>query len=62
MSSFVTPNPSLTTIVNTLIINADQGTHTIDPHIYGHLAEHLGRCIYEGFWVSEDSHIPNARG
>jgi alpha-L-arabinofuranosidase len=22
----------------------------------------LGRCIYEGIWVGEDSHIPNLRG
>lgn len=48
--------------MNQLIINADQGTQTIDPHIYGHFAEHLGRCIYEGFWVGEDSDIPNTRG
>lgn len=47
---------------NHLIINADQGTHTINRHIYGHFAEHLGRCIYEGFWVGEDSDIPNTRG
>ncbi len=49
-------------MTNTLTINADQGTQTIDPHIYGHFAEHLGRCIYEGFWVGEDSDIPNTRG
>jgi alpha-N-arabinofuranosidase len=49
-------------MANTLTINADQGTHTIDAHIYGHFAEHLGRCIYEGFWVGEDSPIPNTRG
>ncbi|MCX6050244.1 MAG: alpha-N-arabinofuranosidase [Chloroflexi bacterium] len=41
-------------------INAAQGT--ISRHIYGHFAEHLGRCIYEGFWVGEDSPIPNTRG
>jgi alpha-N-arabinofuranosidase len=49
-------------MTNTLIVNADQGTHVINPHIYGHFAEHLGRCIYEGFWVGEDSDIPNTRG
>ena len=48
--------------MNHLIINADQGTHTINRHLYGHFAEHLGRCIYEGFWVGEDSDIPNTRG
>ncbi len=45
-----------------LTVNADQGTHEISRHIYGHFAEHLGRCIYEGFWVGEDSEIPNTRG
>ncbi len=48
--------------MNSLIINADQPGTTISRHIYGHFAEHLGRCIYEGFWVGEDSAIPNTRG
>lgn len=47
---------------NRLIIQADQGKHTISKHIYGHFSEHLGRCIYEGIWVGEDSSIPNTRG
>ncbi len=47
---------------NTLILNADQATQTISRHIYGHFAEHLGRCIYEGLWVGEDSPVPNTRG
>jgi alpha-N-arabinofuranosidase len=48
--------------VQRLTINADQGGATISKHIYGHFAEHLGRCIYEGIWVGEDSPIPNTRG
>jgi alpha-N-arabinofuranosidase len=48
--------------VNSLVINADLGKETISKYIYGHFAEHLGRCIYEGFWVGEDSPIPNTRG
>lgn len=47
---------------NRMIIQADQGKQTISRHIYGHFAEHLGRCIYEGLWVGEDSPIPNTRG
>ncbi len=43
-------------------IDAERGGATIRPEIYGHFAEHLGRCIYEGFWVGEDSPIPNVRG
>jgi alpha-N-arabinofuranosidase len=47
---------------NKLIINADQGKETISKHIYGHFSEHLGYCIYGGYWVGEDSPIPNTRG
>ncbi|MDR0765561.1 MAG: alpha-N-arabinofuranosidase [Odoribacteraceae bacterium] len=47
---------------NKLVIHADQGKTTISKHIYGHFAEHLGHCIYGGFWVGEDSPIPNTRG
>jgi alpha-N-arabinofuranosidase len=34
----------------------------INPNLYGHFAEHLGACIYEGVWVGEDSAIPNTGG
>jgi alpha-N-arabinofuranosidase len=47
----------------TVYINADQGKHTINKNIYGHFAEHLGRCIYGGFYVGEDNtEIPNTNG
>ena len=45
-----------------LLVHVNQGKDQIAPEIYGHFAEHLGRCIYEGFWVGEDSDIPNVRG
>lgn len=45
-----------------ITINADLGQHTIDKNIYGHFAEHLGRCIYEGIFVGKDSPIPNVDG
>ena len=47
---------------NKLVIHANQGEHEISRFIYGHFAEHLGRCIYDGIWVGEDSPIPNTRG
>lgn len=47
---------------NILTVNADLGRTQINRHIYGHFAEHLGRCIYDGFWVGENSPIPNVRG
>ena len=34
----------------------------IPREIYGQFAEHLGRCIYGGIWVGEDSPIPNEKG
>lgn len=34
----------------------------ISKHIYGHFAEHLGRSIYDGLYVGEDSPIPNTDG
>jgi len=45
-----------------IIVNADLGTEVINKHIYGHFSEHLGHCIYEGYWVGEESGIPNTRG
>ena len=35
---------------------------TIDRHIFGQFAEHLGTGIYGGIWVGKDSPIPNTRG
>lgn len=37
-------------------------SHQISRYIYGHFAEHLGRCIYNGIYVGEDSNIPNHKG
>jgi alpha-N-arabinofuranosidase len=45
-----------------VVINLDLPGPTISRHVYGHFAEHLGRCIYGGFWVGEDSPIPNVGG
>lgn len=48
---------------NQLILNADLGHDTISRNIYGHFAEHLGRCIYGGFYVGENNtKIPNKAG
>jgi alpha-N-arabinofuranosidase len=46
----------------TAVIRGDEELGTISRHIYGHFAEHLGGCIYDGIWVGEDSPIPNVRG
>lgn len=45
-----------------ITLQTGAGEQTISRHIFGHFSEHLGRCIYEGYWVGEDSPIPNTRG
>ncbi len=40
----------------------ESGKQVIPKEIYGHFAEHLGRCIYDGIWVGPDSDIPNING
>ncbi len=47
---------------NKIVINTDLGKEKISKHIYGHFSEHLGTCIYGGYWVGEDSKIPNTAG
>jgi len=34
----------------------------INPTVYGHFAEHLGRCIYGGIWVGDDDRVPTEDG
>jgi len=45
-----------------LLINEKHRKGHINPEIYGHFSEHLGRCIYEGLYVGENSDIPNVNG
>jgi len=54
---------SLAQAQNTGVLNTDQGKTIIDKHIYGHFSEHLGRCIYGGFYVGEsNTKIPHTAG
>lgn len=55
---------AIVTAQNQVVIHANPGEakHIISKHIYGHFAEHLGRSIYGGFYVGEDSKIPNTNG
>ena len=48
--------------MNEITLDLKTAKTTIDRNIYGHFSEHLGRCIYEGYWVGEESPIPNVRG
>ncbi|MDE7307991.1 MAG: alpha-N-arabinofuranosidase [Lachnospiraceae bacterium] len=45
-----------------LYVNAKNKLGKINKEIYGHFSEHLGRCIYEGIYVGENSEIPNVNG
>ncbi len=48
---------------NQLTISTSSENVIIDKHIYGHFAEHLGRCIYDGIYVGEkNTKIPNQKG
>ena len=40
-----------------IIFYPDSAREKISRHIYGHFSEHLGRCIYGGYWVDENSNI-----
>ena len=40
-----------------IIVNNENKKSTIAPEIYGHFSEHLGRCIYEGLFVGENSFL-----
>ena len=46
---------------NRIIVSPSLAKYTISKHIYGHFSEHLGRCIYGGYFVEENSAIPNTR-
>ena len=45
-----------------IVLTADDRLGHISPEIYGHFSEHLGRCIYNGIYVGENSPIPNTDG
>jgi alpha-N-arabinofuranosidase len=45
-----------------IVINPENKKSHINREIYGHFSEHLGRCIYNGIYVGEDSSIPNKGG
>jgi alpha-N-arabinofuranosidase len=45
-----------------LVLDPAAAEAVISRHIYGHFSEHLGHCIYGGYWVGYDSEIPNTRG
>ena len=54
---------SLSWSQNQVVLNADLGEEKINKNIYGHFAEHLGNCIYNGIYVGDTNKtIPNTNG
>ena len=48
---------------NRIVLFPEKTKDTINKNIYGHFAEHLGRCIYGGIYVDEkEKNIPNKNG
>ncbi|MGH2565194.1 MAG: alpha-N-arabinofuranosidase, partial [Ginsengibacter sp.] len=46
-----------------ITLEADSAKQIINKNIYGHFAEHLGHCIYDGFYVGDTNKIiPNTDG
>jgi hypothetical protein len=44
------------------IVNLDIPGPVISRHIYGHFAEHLGHCVYGGFYVGENIEMAHDGG
>ena len=44
------------------VVNPTMRGAYIHPEVYGNFSEHLGRCIYDGVYVGENSKIPNVNG
>ena len=48
---------------NIVVLHQDSSGAVISKNIYGHFAEHLGHCIYGGFYVGDTNKIiPNTEG
>jgi alpha-N-arabinofuranosidase len=37
-----------------VVVGLDEPIGAINPHLYGHFAEHLGSCVYGGCWLGGD--------
>jgi len=56
LTFIINANKAFTQVLLTL--NTSSAKTTIDRNIYGHFSEHLGRCIYDGFWVGDSIKVP----
>ena len=56
--AFIIPQNLTSQNVTKVLVDGSIPTHQISRHIYGHFSEHLGRCIYDGFWAADSMNIP----
>lgn len=49
-------------VENLVTLCVDDRGATIPATLFGHNVEFIGRCIYDGVWVGEDSPVPNDDG
>jgi alpha-N-arabinofuranosidase len=47
---------------NKVFLYPSQAKDTISRNVYGHFAEHLGRCVYDGLYIGDNKKIPNKNG
>ncbi|MDP4211094.1 MAG: alpha-L-arabinofuranosidase C-terminal domain-containing protein [Bacteroidota bacterium] len=46
-----------------ITLHGDESKYSINKNIYGHFAEHLGHCIYDGIYIGDTNKlIPNTEG
>ena len=61
--TLVVITPTLFAQQNVITLNTREAKYIINKNIYGHFAEHLGHCIYDGFFVGDSNKtIPNTNG
>src|SRR3954465_13521721 len=59
--AFICPAAGQSTVK--LQLKSSTTSPVISKNIYGHFAEHLGHCIYDGFYVGDTNKtIPNTNG
>lgn len=49
-------------MTDTVRLHPEDEIGHIAPDLYGHFAEHLGRCIYGGIWVDDDDRVETTDG
>src|ERR1035437_463671 len=49
-------------VLEVKVIVDDQPIGIISPRLYGHFAEHLGRCCYGGVWTGLDAGAAQTEG